>query len=105
MKVSKRRTLKELLRDKFLTGIFLEEGTLHLRLTDAVIDVDLASRDWSFGDKERTFLVFPGLLRIARVLEDESQVLLIISGAIFSSRIAIRKNKNWQILFDANFVY
>jgi hypothetical protein len=101
----KRRTLKDLLKNKFLTGIFLEEGTLHLRLTDAVIAVNLKTRDWRFGSKKRTFLTFPGLLRIVRVLEDDNQVVLIISGAVYSSRIAIRKNKDWRILFDANFVY
>ena len=101
----KRRMLKELLRNKFLTGIFLEEGSLHLRLTDAVIAVNLKTRDWRFGSKKRTFLTFPGLLRIVRVLEDDNQVVLIISGAVYSSRIAIRKNKDWRILFDANFVY
>ncbi len=101
----KRRTLKELLRNKFLTGIFLEEGTLHLRLTDAVIAVNLQTREWRFGSKKTIFLTFPGLLRIVRVLEDDNQLVLIISGAVYSSRIAIRKKKDWRILFDANFVY
>ena len=105
MKASQRQSLKKLLRNKLLTGIYLDEGTLHLRLTDAVITIDLASREWRFGNKEGTFLTFPGLLRIVRVLEDDNQVLLVISGAIFSSRIAVRKKKEWNLMLDSNFVY
>lgn len=104
-KKRKRRSLKELLSNKLLTGIYLEDGLLYLRLTDAVITVDLNTREWSFSKKRRIWLVFPGLLRIAQVQEDHHQVVLIISGAIFSSKISLRKKKEWNLLLDANFVY
>ena len=104
MKKKKRRTIKELLVGRLLTGIIVNKGVLSLRCTDARIEVDLDARSWKFGSSQDYWLTFPGLLRIARVLEDESQIVLIISGALYSSKIAIRKKAEWRILLDANFV-
>ena len=104
MKKKKHRTIKELLVGRLLTGIIINEGILSLRCTDARIEVDLGARSWKFGSSPDYWLTFPGLLRIAGVLEDKSQIVLIISGALYSSKIAIRKKTNWRILLDANFV-
>ena len=104
MKKKKHRTIKELLVGRLLTGIIINEGILSLRCTDARIEVDLNARSWKFGSSPDYWLTFPGLLRIAGVLEDKSQIVLIISGALYSSKIAIRKKTNWRILLDANFV-
>ncbi len=104
MKKKKRRTINDLLTGRLLTGIIINEGILSLRCTDARIEVDLDTRSWKFGSSPDYWLTFPGLLRIARVLEDESQIVLVISGALYSSKIAIRKKTDWRILLDANFV-
>ena len=104
MRRIKCRTLKELLTGRLLTGIIANEGILSLRCTDARIEIDLSARSWEFGSSPDYWLSLPRLLRIARVLEDESQIVLVISGALYSSKIAIRKKTDWRILLDANFV-
>ena len=104
MKKKKGQSIKKLLAGRLLTGIVVNEEKLSLRCTDAHIEVDLDARSWKFGSSPDYYITFPGLLRIARVLEDESQIVLIISGALFSSQIAIRKKTDWRIVFDANFI-
>ena len=103
-KKKKRRSLKDLLIGRLLTGIIVNEGILSLRCTDAQIEVDLNARSWNFRANPDYWLTFPGLLRIAQVLEDQTQIVLVVSGALYSSKIAIRKTADWRILLDANFV-
>jgi len=40
-------------------------------------------------------------VRIANVIEDASQIILIVSGAIYTARISFRfSHQHWQILFS-----
>ncbi len=93
-------TLPEALTGRLLTGLFIEGGCLHLRFTDAVMAVDLDSRTHRHEPQRETWLAFPGWLRIARVLQDSSQVVLETTGAVYSSRISIRHSQGrWHVFF------
>jgi hypothetical protein len=46
-------------------------------------------------------MTFPGWLRIARVLQDDSQVTLEVYGALFTSRLVLRKSDGaWRVIFQ-----
>ncbi len=40
----RRRPLQDVLTGRLLTGLYLEDNCLHLRLTDAVVAIDLDTR-------------------------------------------------------------
>ncbi len=96
----KHRHLQDILAGRLLTGLFLEDACLHLRFTDAVMVVDLATRSHRFEPQRDVWLSFPGWLRIARVLQDTDQIVIETTGAVYSSRISIRHTQGtWQVLF------
>ncbi len=98
-----RISLQEALCGRDLTGLYLEEETneLHLRFLDAAVIIDLARGKFEFCDPEDLFpvrLTFPGWLRVAQVIEEESQFALEVAGALFTARIVIcRKVEGWSI--------
>ena len=101
----KKRSLADLLNGRFLSGILVEDSELSLRFRDARIKIDLGTRTWQLGANPGYWLTFPGLLRIVRVVEDRTQLILTVSGALYTAEIAVRqKNGVWQLVFDANFV-
>lgn len=105
----KKRPLNAALVNRLLAGLYLDgvKGHLYLRLTDAVLMIDLDSRDYKYGGRhprEDYWLALPGLLRIARVISDTSQVQLVCSGAVYSSIISLRNAKGWRIVFDGRHV-
>ena len=84
-----------------LTGILVDDGNLLLRFPDAMMVVDLSTRTYHFQSVLATWMTFPGWLRIARVIEDQSQIILVVSGALFTARIIIRSTKNgWQMILQ-----
>ena len=101
----KPRSIADLLLGRFLSGILIEGSELSLRFRDARIKIDLNERSWRFGANPGYWLTFPGLLRVVRVIEDRTQIILVVSGALYTSEIAVRQKKGgWQLVFDANFV-
>jgi hypothetical protein len=84
------RSLPDALAGRVLTGLIVETGRLFLRLPDETICVDLATRDWRTEKRSDVWLTFPGWLLIRRVVQDNSQVSLDISGALYSARISAR---------------
>ena len=84
-----------------LTGILIDDGNLLLRFTDAAMVIDLSKRTFAFRRVLADWLTFPGWLRISRVIEDQNQIILEVSGALFTSRIAIRKTDgDWKIVLQ-----
>ncbi|MBI1793426.1 MAG: hypothetical protein HYR70_04460 [Chloroflexi bacterium] len=84
-----------------LTGILVDDGNLLLRFSDAMVVVDLSTRAHRFQPVLATWITFPGWLRIARVIEDQSQVILVVSGALFTARIVIRHiNNEWRMILQ-----
>jgi hypothetical protein len=94
-------SLQRAIAGRDLTGILLEDGNLLLRFPDATMVIDLSTRAYRFQPILATWLTFPGWLRIARVIEDQSQIILVVSGALFSARIIIRRAKDdWRMILQ-----
>lgn len=84
-----------------LTGILVDDGSLLLRFPDATMVVNLSTRTYCFQPVLATWLTFPGWLRIARVIQDQSQIILVVSGALFTARIIIRRTKDdWRMVLQ-----
>ena len=66
--------------------------------------VEKSARDY------KEWLMLPGWVRIANVIEDTSQIILVVSGAtpalacgasVYTARISFRfSHQRWQILFS-----
>ena len=95
-------TLHRAIAGRDLTGIMLDDGNLLLRFIDSSMVIDLEKRTYRFQRVSSDWLAFPGWLRVTRVIEDQSQVILEVSGAIYTARIAVRKrgNDDWHIVFQ-----
>ena len=94
-------SLQRTLAGRDLTGILVEDGNLLLRFPDATMVVDLSTRAYRFQPILATWLTFPGWLRIVRVIQDQSQIILVVSGALFTARIIIRRTKDdWRMVLQ-----
>ena len=94
-------SLQHVIAGRDLTGILVDGGNLLLRFPDAMMIIDLAARTYRFQPILATWLTFPGWLRIVRVIEDQSQIILVVSGALFTARIIIRSTKDgWRMILQ-----
>ena len=89
-----------------LSGFLLDgdKALVRLRFSDnTAVLIDLTTRvvkEKSAHDYKE-WLMLPGWLRIINVIEDASQIILVVSGAIYTSRISIRfSQRRWQIYFS-----
>ena len=88
-----------------LTGIMLDDGNLLLRFTDAQMIINLSDRTFRFHHVLSDWITFGGWLRVSHVIEDQSQIILEVTGAIFTARIAVRKTgDDWHIVFQGGRV-
>ena len=88
-----------------LNALFLDDDlTLRLRFSDnSAAVVNLCTRDFEMvsGHKYKEWLTLPGWVRIANVIEDANQIILVVSGAIYTARISFRfSHQRWQIFFS-----
>ena len=89
-----------------LNALFNDEDnqTLRLRFSDnSATVVNLCTRDFEMvsAHKYKEWLALPGWVRIANVIEDTSQIILVVSGAIYTARISFRfSHQRWQIIFS-----
>jgi hypothetical protein len=94
-------SLQRAIAGRDLTGIMLDDGNLLLRFTDAQMVINLSDRTFRFQHVLSDWITFPGWIRISRVIEDQSQIILEVSGALFTARIAVRQtNSDWMIVFQ-----
>jgi len=99
-------SLASVIRGRELNALFLHDDnqTLRLRFSDnSAAVVNLYTRDFEMvsAHKYKEWLTLPGWVRIANVIEDASQIILVVSGAIYTARISFRfSNQRWQILFS-----
>jgi len=94
-------SLQRAIAGRDLTGILMDDSNLLLRFPDAMMVIDLSMRTYRFQPILATWMTFPGWLRIVRVIEDQSQIILVVSGALFTARIIIRKTKDgWRMVLQ-----
>jgi len=99
-------TLHQALTGRLLTGIWLEADHFYLRLSDCKItDINLVDRHLTTGERpdggnKAPWITFPGWLKILRVLQDSTQIILEV-GALYTARICVRRSKErWRIVFQ-----
>lgn len=101
---SKRPTLATALNGGELNAFYLDDDTARFRFSDgSAVAIDLRSRRSSpIKAKEYpVWITLPGWVRITNVLEDASQIILVVSGAIYTARISLRFSRDrWQIHFS-----
>ena len=89
-----------------LNALILDDDnqTLRLRFSDnnaAVINLYTRDFEMVSAHKYKEWLTLPGWVRIANVIEDARQIVLIVSGAIYTARISFRySHQRWQIFFS-----
>ena len=98
-----------------LNALILDDDnkTLRLRFSDnSAVVVNLYTRDFKMvsAHKYQEWLTLPGCLRIANVIEDANQIILVVSGAtpalacgasVYTARISFRiSHQRWQIFFS-----
>lgn len=89
-----------------LSGLLLEDDnqTMRMRFSDnSAVIVDLTTRkvEEKSARDYKEWLMLPGWVRIANVIEDANQIILVVSGAIYTSRISFRfSHQQWQIFFS-----
>ena len=89
-----------------LNALILDDDnqTLRLRFSDnSAAVINLCKRDFEMvsAHKYKEWLTLPGWVRIANVIEDANQIILVVSGAIYTSRISFRfSHQRWQIFFS-----
>lgn len=100
-------TLASAIEGREVNALFLEEEnqTLRLRFSDnSALVVDLVSREFRTGSARdyETWLALPGWVRVIRVIEDASQIILVVAGAIYTSRISFRfsHHRGWHLVFS-----
>ena|ERR1700690_443753 len=94
-------SLQQAIAGRGLTGILIDDGNLLLRFTDAAMVIDLSKRTFAFRRVLADWIIFPGWLRITRVIEDQNQIILEVSGALFTSRIVVRRaDGDWKIVLQ-----
>lgn len=99
-------SLSSAIRGRELNALLLEDDnqTLRLRFSDnSMALVNLNTREFEIvsARKYKEWLTLPGWVRIANVMEDDNQIILVVSGAIYMSRISFRfSHQRWQIFFS-----
>ena len=98
-------TLDQVLAERLLTGLFIEDERLYLRFVDSVVTVDLTTRAFQFGGRKihhTAWLSLAGWLRVTRVLEEKTQLTLEVSGALYTARIHARcsEGRGWFLIFS-----
>ncbi len=77
---------------------------MRLRFSDnSAVVVDLSTRkvEEKSAHDYKEWLMLPGWVRIANVIEDANQIILVVSGAIYTARISFRfSHQRWQIFFS-----
>ncbi len=100
-------TLASAIEGRELNALFLdhENQTLRLRFSDnSAVIASLSSRDFYVGSARdyETWLALPGWVRVVRVIEDASQIILVVAGAIYTARISFRfsHHRGWRLVFS-----
>lgn len=102
----RRNSLASAICGRELSGLLLEDDnqTVRLRFSDnSAVVMELSTRkvEEKSARDYKEWLMLPGWVRIAGVIEDVNQVILVVSGAIYTSRISIRfSHQRWQIFFS-----
>ena len=74
-------------------------------MDEATLVVHLSDHTFSFQRVCATWLTFPGWLRISRVSEDSNQVILEVSGGLFTARITARNlDGEWKIVLQGGHI-
>lgn len=106
---SRTPTLSVDLCGRELSGVFIEGETARLRFSDnSAIVLNLESRAFSHETARswKEWLSFPGWLRITGVKELPNEISISVAGAIYSSRICLRRHgAHWQISFGNGQVF
>ena len=102
-------TLSTELCGRELNGVFIEGDSARLRFSDnSAVVLNLESRAF-FHETARSWkewISFPGWLRITGVDELPEEISLTVSGAIYSSRICLKKHGvHWQISFGSGQIF
>ncbi len=99
-------SLASAIEGREVNALFLDEEnqTLRLRFSDnSAVIADLRSRNFHTGSARdyETWLALPGWVRVIRVVEDASQIILVVAGAIYTSRISFRSShRGWRLVFS-----
>jgi hypothetical protein len=99
-------TLASVIEGREVNALFLDEENqmLRLRFSDnSAVIADLSSRSFHTGSARdyETWLALPGWVRVIRVIEDASQIILVVAGAIYTSRISFRfSHRGWRLVFS-----
>lgn len=102
----KKNCLASTICGRELSGLLLEDDnqTVRLRFSDnSAVVVNLSTRqiEEKSARDYKEWLMLPGWVRIANIIEDANQIILVVSGAIYTSRISIRfSHQRWQIFFS-----
>lgn len=101
-RLKKKTSLNNAISGRMLTAIYVEGDNLYLRLSDAVVTINLVTREYRFGGRRPDeFWIVPfGWLRISRLLEEQSQIIFEVASTLYSARIYVRFAENrWFISF------
>jgi len=100
-------TLASVVEGREVNALFLDEENqiLRLRLSDnSAVIVNLCSREFHTGSahEHEAWLALPGWVRVIRVVEDASQIILVVAGAIYTARISFRfsQHRGWRLVFS-----
>jgi hypothetical protein len=93
-----------------LTGLYVEDSHLHLRLIDRVATIDLETGGVTLnrrrvkGSVNSPWVVLPGWLRITDAALRPGVFCLDVSGTLYSSQILTRKDRDrWHLAFKGGF--
>lgn len=99
------------LRGRELKALFLDAGEDMVRLCfsdNSAVAINLQTRAVnSIRVKEYpVWISLPGWVRIADVTEDASQIVLVVSGTIYTARISLRLvRERWRIVFSGGRIF
>lgn len=99
-------SLASAINGRELNALSLDDDnqTLRLRFSDnSAAVINLCTRDFEMvsAHKYKEWLTLPGWVRIANIIEDANQIILVVSGAIYTARISFRfSHQRWQIFFS-----
>lgn len=93
-----------------ITGFYVgnDDRVARVRFSDST--ALLINPDRTFKHVEANvfseWLTIPGWVRVANVIEDENQIIFVVSGAIYTSRISFRKcGERWQLAFTGGRIF
>ncbi len=92
-----------------LSGLFIDGDTVRFRFSDnSAVVLNLESRVFSHATARswKEWLSFPGWLRITGVKELPNEISISVAGAIYSSRICLKRHgDHWQIHFSNGQIF